>query len=79
MSILAELAIFVAVEILIATLCVTWVKANIRVRKNAVFWFLNGEIDQRSDPVSYWFFAGPIVLMLAIIPTLLAYHLVFGT
>ncbi len=51
------------------------VQRKVRVRQNRLFWFLSGEIDRRDDPVSYWFCAGPIVVCIAFVPTVLLLQL----
>lgn len=73
-----KIAIFIALMVAVLALSGGWVGRNIRVRKNAIFWYLSGEIERQNDPVSYWFFAGPIVLFLAFIPTVIIYQFVFN-
>ena len=78
MSEIFQIAAFIALVVSVLALCISWVGRNIRVQKNAIFWYLSGEIERQKDPVSYWFFAGQIVLLLALIPTFLIYQLVFS-
>ena len=75
---LIQIAAFIIMEAAILTACTLWVARNIRVKKSWLFWYLEDEIDRRSDPISYWFFAGVIVVMLASIPMAIIFGVMFG-
>ena len=69
--------VFVAVEAAVLWACVAFVRRFFRVKKGLLFWFLKGEIDRRKDPVSYWFFAGQLVIFLAFLPTVIVASFIF--
>ncbi len=64
MSEIFQIASFIVLVVAVLALCISWVGKNIRVQKNALFWYLSSKIERQKDPVSYWFFAGQIVLLL---------------
>lgn len=60
----------------VASAVVIWltakvVREHVKVRRNLIWWFLRGEVERDKDPFAYWFFAGQIVLLLALIPLII--------
>ena len=68
---LVSTVVFSGAAAVVTLLTARIVRAHVRVKRNFLWWYLNGEIDREKDPVSYWFLAGQLIIFLDAIPLLI--------